>query len=278
MSRREAAVSGQFYPSDPAELSRCVEDLLAEAQVPVDFAPTGGSAPVRAYVVPHAGFVYSGPVAATAYAHLRRSGFEPTRVLLLGPSHRVPLRGLATSSASTFETPLGPMPIAQALRERLVQEGLCQVDDAPHLREHSLEVQLPFLRRVLPDAELLPVVGGETEPEAVAALLEAVWDDSQTLILLSSDLSHFLPYEEAVEMDAETATYLEALDPRALLPGRACGRVGLGGLIALARRRPLTLERLDLRNSGDTFGAKAGQRSGGEVVGYSAWAVREIVD
>ncbi|MDF1562378.1 MAG: AmmeMemoRadiSam system protein B [Deltaproteobacteria bacterium] len=265
MNLRAPAVAGTFYPADPALLAGMVDDLLAGARV-----TSGPPGPVRAYVVPHAGLVFSGPIAASAYAHLRRSGQLPGRVLLIGPSHRVALRGLAVSGADAFDTPLGSIPVDIELRERLLAAGLCVQDERPHAREHSLEVQLPFLRRILPEATLLPVVGGEAAPEAVADLFEAVWDDEDTLVLISSDLSHFLPYEEAVRIDEETALLLEALDGKALEPGRACGRVGLGGLVALARRRPLTLERLDLRNSGDTQG-----RLRAEVVGYGAWAVRD---
>lgn len=265
METRPPAVAGTFYPAAPDELGSLVDGFLADAKGASKVTP----APAHAYVVPHAGLVYSGPVAARAYAHLQQSGVRPRTVLLVGPAHRTPSSGLALSGAAAFETPLGAVAIDAERRARLVAEGLVRVDDGPHLREHCLEVQLPFLQRVVPGFEILPVLGGDASPEAVGALLEALWDDAEVLVVLSSDLSHYLPYDEARVLDGETATLLEALDPRALEPGRACGRVGLGGLVALGARRPLTLERLDLRSSGDTAGPRA------EVVGYGAWAVRD---
>ncbi len=265
METRPPAVAGTFYPADSNELGRLVDALLAQAEE----VQRAAVVPAHAYVVPHAGLVYSGPVAARAYAHLARSGARPRTVLLVGPAHRAACPGLAVSGAAAFETPLGVVAVDAERRARLVAEGLVRVDEGPHQREHCLEVQLPFLQRVVPGVRLLPVLGGDASPRAVGALLEALWDDPEVLVVFSSDLSHYLPYDEARAVDRETATLLEALDPRALEPGRACGRVGLGGLVALGTRRPLTLERLDLRSSGDTAGPRA------EVVGYGAWAVRD---
>jgi AmmeMemoRadiSam system protein B len=260
MSTRRPAVAGLFYPDDPEQLRARVETLLAG----VRSDPT--AATPKAVIAPHAGYVYSGPVAASAYALLRPLRGAVRRVVLIGPSHRVPLRGLAAPAAGGFATPLGEVVLdtdALALALALPQ---VRVGDAAHAREHSLEVQLPFLQCVLGEFALVPLVAGDASDEEVAGVLEALWGGDETRIVISSDLSHYLPYDRAREHDARTTRAIEALDPAGLDWESACGRVPIGGLLRLAQRRGLACRTLDVRNSGDTAGDRA------QVVGYGAWA------
>ena len=256
---RPPAVAGMFYPASADELIADLDRMLAEAGRP------GGPTP-KAIIVPHAGYVYSGPIAAAAYAQLRSARGRVRRVVLLGPAHRVPFRGFALPSVKAFRTPLGDIPVDRPGVDRL--RGLPQVhvlDDA-HAGEHSLEVHLPFLQRTLGDFAVLPVVVGIASGEDVATLLEALWGGPETLIVISSDLSHYYPYEQARARDARTAAAIERLDGPALDEESACGRVPIRGLLQVARRRGLICRRLDLRNSGDTAGPHD------QVVGYGAWA------
>ncbi|MEE8580213.1 MAG: AmmeMemoRadiSam system protein B, partial [Myxococcota bacterium] len=200
MSRvRKPAVAGSFYPNDPDELRGLVEAYLRAATPPADLP-----ARPKALIVPHAGYVYSGPVAATAYAALRGAAEEVRRVVLLGPSHRVVLRGLATSSADRFATPLGDVPVDREAVELAL--GLTQVHalDAAHRAEHSLEVHLPFLQVVLGEFRLVPFSVGDATPEEVAEVLTLLWGDAETLVVISTDLSHYYDYETALRLDAAT--------------------------------------------------------------------------
>jgi AmmeMemoRadiSam system protein B len=245
---RRPAVAGLFYPADAAELRREVEDLLGGARGPEGAAP-------KALIVPHAGYVYSGPVAATGYARLR--GAAVRRVVLLGPAHRYPLRGVATHGADFFETPLGRIP---------VERTSLPVLDAAHAKEHSLEVHLPFLQVVLGEFTLVPVVVGDASPDEVADALEGRWGGPETLVVVSSDLSHYHDYATARRLDRRTADAITAAEP-GLRPEQACGCHAVNGLLALARKKGLAVELLDLRSSGDTAGPRD------EVVGYGAFAV-----
>jgi AmmeMemoRadiSam system protein B len=258
---REAAVAGHFYPGDAGELRAAVENYLGEAAV------AHGPQP-KALIVPHAGYLYSGPVAATAYARLEPYREKITRVVLLGPCHRVPVTGLALSSADSFRTPLGEIPLDKALIERIDLPGVGTLDDA-HLLEHSLEVHLPFLQMLLGDFTLVPLVVGHAEPETVAAVIDATWGGPDTLIVVSSDLSHYLDYEAAKERDLATCRSIEAFDAANIGPDDACGCNPLGGLLVLAKRRGMQVETLDMRNSGDTAGPM------NRVVGYGSWMFRE---
>jgi AmmeMemoRadiSam system protein B len=254
---REPAVAGQFYTADPDELVATVAMLLDEVPARETPAP-------KALIVPHAGYMYSGPIAASAYARLRPYHDRYRRVVLLGPCHRVPTRGLAVSSADAFRTPLGDIPVdRQALAEAAVS-GI-EVHDAPHVNEHSLEVHLPFLQYVLDDFTLVPILVGDAEPELVARALDALWDGPETLIVVSSDLSHYLSYEDARKIDGVTRLAIERLDADGLDHNMACGATPVAGLLSAAHRRGLEIRTLDLRNSGDTSGDK------GAVVGYGAW-------
>jgi hypothetical protein len=259
---RPAAVAGLFYPQDPRELRDTISHLL-DAAVP---GSAGGPAP-KALIVPHAGYVYSGAVAATAYRQLRDSGASIDHVVLIGPSHRVPMRGLAMPSVDAFETPLGEIPIDANARHRLRELGLAGISDAAHAAEHSLEVQLPFLQAVIPQFELLPIATGLAPPGQVTRALEAVWNGPSTLVVVSSDLSHYHTSAEARLLDDQTKGSI--LQRRSdLSDEQACGACGINGLMEVARHKGLVVELLDQRNSGDT----AGDRS--RVVGYGSYALR----
>jgi AmmeMemoRadiSam system protein B/AmmeMemoRadiSam system protein A len=259
---REAAVAGRFYPGNARELTAAVEGYLAEAR------PTPGPVP-KAIIAPHAGYVYSGPVAATAYARLRPARGKIARVVLLGPCHRVPVLGLALSSAEAYATPLGTVPIDQAAAAAIRDLPQVQVFDDTHAFEHSLEVHLPFLQVVLGSFTLVPLVVGDASAEQVAQAIERLWGGPETLIVVSSDLSHYLTYDQARAIDAKTCRAIETLDPAAIGRDQACGRIPVSGLLTLARRRGLKVATVDVRNSGDTAGDKS------RVVGYGSWVFVE---
>ncbi len=265
---REPAVAGMFYPDDPATLRQQIRGFLAAASARETAAPTDGSAePPKAIVAPHAGTIYSGPVAATVYARLQPFAATIRRVVLLGPSHRVALQGLAASSHDRFSTPLGEMVLDQETLASLIDLPQVTVNDEPHRLEHSLEVNLPFLQEVLGDFVLVPLVVGRASPEEVAEVIDRTWGGPETLIVVSTDLSHFLDYETAQALDRETTELIEQLDVEHLSNERACGRSPLRGLLLSLRNRGRTIRCIDLRNSGDTAGAKR------EVVGYGSYVV-----
>ncbi|MGE5626026.1 MAG: AmmeMemoRadiSam system protein B [Bacillota bacterium] len=252
---RMPAVAGLFYPGDPQALRADVERLLAEN-------PAKGPVP-KALIAPHAGYIYSGPVAARAYNLLSPA---VRRVVLFGPAHRVPLRGLALPTVAAFRTPLGDVPLDLEAMHAL--DALPQVlrSDEAHRQEHSLEVHLPFLQARLGEFTLVPLVVGWASAEAVAEVLERVWGGPETAVIVSSDLSHYHPYGAAQALDEATAKRIESLG--ASLEGeQACGAYPLNGLLTVAKRRGLGIERLDLRNSGDTAGGRD------RVVGYGAWSL-----
>ena len=256
---RPAAVAGMFYPDDPAELRHTINALLANA------AAGSPSRPPKALIVPHAGYVYSGAVAASAYAQLGALRGRIRRVVLLGPAHRVWVRGLALPEADRFATPLGEVQLDREAMQRLNELPQVTRSAAAHQMEHSLEVQLPFLQQVLGDFQLLPLAVGEATADEVAVVLEQVWDGDETLIVISSDLSHFLPDAEAREADGRTVEAILALDPH-LSHEQACGATPVNGLLLAARRHGLHPMALDVRNSSDTAGDPD------RVVGYAAFA------
>ncbi|MDX1516451.1 MAG: AmmeMemoRadiSam system protein B [Woeseiaceae bacterium] len=260
---REPAVAGQFYPGTPAELTASVSALLADASAAG--AEARDLRPPKALIVPHAGYIYSGPTAAAGYAQLLpwRDTYE--RVVLIGPCHRVPVRGLATSGADAFRTPLGDV----ALDGESIAALDLPVVDSAHRYEHSLEVHLPFLQAVLGSFTLVPIVVGNTSRRAVADVLEQVWGDSETLLVISSDLSHYLDYEHARRRDRSTCDAIEHFDAAQIDHDDACGATPVGGLLLAAQRHGLEVKTLDLRNSGDTAGDKS------HVVGYGAWLFTE---
>jgi AmmeMemoRadiSam system protein B len=253
---RPAAVAGSFYPAQPKELRAAVQGLLASA---VD----GGGPVPKALIAPHAGYVYSGAVAAAAFATLRAHADACRRVMVIGPAHYLPVEGIGVPSATQFVTPLGVVPVDEATM------GLCElpfvhVADAAHAPEHALEVELPFLQSVLGRFTLVPVLVGDAAPEQVAEVLERSWD--RTLIVVSSDLSHDLSYDAAQRCDGATAAAIERGDWAALGPGDACGHLAIAGLLQAAARRNMRAQRLALCNSGDSAGSRD------RVVGYGAWA------
>lgn len=256
---RKAAVAGRFYPAEPAELSATVDALLGAA-------PPDARANLRGLIAPHAGFVYSGPVAATAYALI--AGRQISTVVLVGPSHTVAFEGVAVPSVSAFETPLGRIALDGAVLRQLLKMPTVIEADEPHAREHSLEVHLPFLQRTLkPGFLLVPLVVGDAPPHKIADILEVALDGADRLLVVSTDLSHFLGYDAARMRDAKTSEAIAARRGDALGAGDACGRLPVQGALELARRRGDSIETLDLRSSGDTAGDRA------RVVGYGSWAI-----
>ncbi len=229
-------------------------------------APGADEAP-KALIAPHAGYTYSGPIAGTAYAQLASAADCVRRVVLLGPAHRVPVRGMAVPSVDAFQTPLGPVPIDIEAVAALGELPFVEMSDAAHQEEHSIEVQLPFLQVLLSDFTIVPIVVGAAGPEEVAAVLERVWDGDETRIVISSDLSHYHDYATAKILDAETTEAIEALAPERFHQDAACGRFALAGLLKVAKRRGMRVRTLDMRNSGDTTGRRD------RVVGYGAYAL-----
>ncbi len=253
---RTAAVAGLFYPGDPEQLGSTVDALLAGKQ-PDARAP-------KALIAPHAGYVYSGPVAASAYGMLGAAAGAVRRVVILGPSHRHWFRGVALPAADAFATPLGVMRIGVAAVRALRDLPNVHISDEPHLLEHSIEVQVPFLQRINPNAEIVPILTGEATGAEVEAVIDELWGGPETLIVVSSDLSHYHPYDAARVMDLATAhAILESRDD--LLGEQACGCVGVNGLARAVRKRGLRPELFDVRNSGDTAGDKR------QVVGYGSF-------
>ena len=254
---REPAVAGCFYPSDPDTLRANVRALLEEA------TPVPGPPP-RALIVPHAGYEYSGPVAASAYAQLALHGDNITRVVLLGPAHRVPVRRLAMPGSELFRTPLGLVPVDPFIFRLLDDPGVT-MNMAAHRSEHSLDVQLPFLQLVLDRFKVVPLLVGATKPETVARVIETLWDHTGTVVIVSADLSHYMDYASARKTDRRTCRAIESLEIGDIGHTQTCGSEAVRGLLAAGRRRGLNVQTLDLRNSGDTRGPRD------RVVGYGAW-------
>jgi len=260
---RPAAVAGMFYPEDPAELATSVRYYLEEMGRNADAATM---LPVpKAIIAPHAGYIYSGFTAAAAYNRLRPARDRIKRVIMMGPCHRVAVRGLALPDANAFSTPLGDVPIDTQAIEQIIDLPQVSVFDATHQQDHALEVHLPFLQTVLDDFAIVPMIVGEARPEDVAEVLDKLWGGPETLILISSDLSHYLPYDTARRVDEATRQAIENLDAHALGDEQACGRHSIRGLLSLAKAKGLKPITVDIRNSGDTAGSRD------HVVGYGAW-------
>jgi len=232
-------------------------------------AASGAGPAPKALIVPHAGYMFSGPIAASGYARLAPARERIKRVVLVGPSHRVAFEGLATVSVSAFATPLGPVPVDAAGLGQLASLPQVSVNDKAHAHEHALEVQLPFLQTVLGDFALVPLVVWQAEPEAISQVLEAVWGGPETCIIISSDLSHYYAPAVAEQLDKATAAAIEALSPEGISEDGACGRWPICGLLQAARRRGLRARTVDLRNSGETGGPRE------RVVGYGAFVFEE---
>ncbi len=254
---RAPAVAGLFYPGEAHELRMMIRSFLKETK-------TVGQVP-KAIIVPHAGYIYSGSVAAHVYARLIPASETIHKIVLLGPSHRIPVRGLAASRMTHFITPLGPIPVDQPAIETIIALPQVSIVEQAHEQEHSLEVQLPFLQQVLSDFSIIPLVVGDASFDQVGEVLDKLWGGEETLIVISSDLSHYHDYETAQRMDQLTSQAIENLSPEEIDYEQACGRIPVNGLLHVARRRGLHAQTVDLRNSGDTAGSKS------QVVGYGAY-------
>ncbi|MGV0949558.1 MAG: AmmeMemoRadiSam system protein B [Azonexus sp.] len=258
---RPPAVAGMFYPGSPIDLSATVDQLLAEAPAATTLQP-------KALIVPHAGYIYSGSTAAMAYATLAPWHATIRRVILLGPTHRVAVDGLAAPKSGAFATPLGNIALDAAAIAQLAELPQIVFSDHAHAQEHSLEVHLPFLQRVLDDFTLVPLAVGHATPRDVAEVLDLLWGGPETLIVISSDLSHFLPYAAANQVDRDTCQHILQLDTD-IRPEQACGAYPINGLLLAAHQRGLVPQLIHHCNSGDTAGDK--QR----VVGYAAFSFTE---
>jgi MEMO1 family protein len=255
---RRPAVAGSFYSAQPDRLRRQVVDLLADAGTALKIAP-------KALIAPHAGYTYSGSTAAAAFATLSGSAQTFARIVLIGPAHYIAIRGVAIPTADAFETPLGRVALDHDGLNAITDLPLVLRNDAAHAPEHALEVELPFLQTVLPSFTLLPLVVGDATAHEVAQVLARLWSGPETLLVISSDLSHYHPYETARGLDAATAGAIENGDWAGLGPGQACGYLPIAGLLIEANRHKLKAQRLSLCNSGDTAGSRH------QVVGYGAW-------
>jgi AmmeMemoRadiSam system protein B len=273
---RPPAVAGMFYPDERQALETMVKEFLNQARKnnPAESDPARCSAPgmPRALIAPHAGYVYSGPIAASAYVRLEPLRGKIDRVVLIGPSHRVALSGLATSSADAFDTPMGAVTLDKQAIGAILELPTVHVIDEAHEREHSLEVHLPFLIDVLGHGtfKLVPLAMGDVLAQQVAQVIQSLWSP-RTLVIVSSDLSHFHDYETANRMDQATSHAIETLHPHEINRDQACGRVAIQGLLEVAQQRGLNATMIDQRNSADTGGRSQGQAAKKEVVGYGAY-------
>jgi AmmeMemoRadiSam system protein B len=251
--------AGSFYPGSAENLRRTVSGLLASAQ-------SSERPDLSGIIVPHAGYVYSGSVAARAFARVPVAKNRFHRCVIVGPSHFVPFNGIAAPSHAGFATPLGELPVDTDAVKALATETRVVIDDAPHERDHAIEVELPFLQAIFGNLPIIPLLFGITSARAVAAAIAEVWTD-KTLLVVSSDLSHYEDYEAARSHDMRTAEAIEAFDEGAIGPADACGHLAIRGALIEAKRRGLAIERVALCNSGDTAGDKQ------SVVGYGAWDI-----
>ena len=263
MQVRPAAVAGSFYPLLTSKLVPMIKGYVKAAEV----KQGEGNSP-KAVIAPHAGYIYSGPTAAFSFARLATEASLIRRIVLLGPAHRVPVKGMALPGVEGFETPLGVVPVDEGLVSRVSSQSQVSVTAPAHAAEHSLEVELPFLQVALGEFSLLPLLVGDTTPNEVAEVLDRVWGGVETRIVISTDLSHYHGYSFARHIDQQTADQIVDLQA-AISPRQACGAAAVNGFLVAARRRGLSSELLDLRNSGDTAGDKA------QVVGYGAFAFHE---
>lgn len=260
-SIRPPAVAGMFYPAERKPLADMVNTFLREAHCEDNPAAS------KAIIAPHAGYLYSGPIAGSAYARLAKAHTTIRRVVLLGPAHRAPVRGLVAPEALTFAMPAGDVPVDHEAIDSLRDLSQVSRSDEAHAQEHGLEVHLPFLQTLFDDFRIVPFVVGDATPEEVAEVIERLWGGPETLIVISSDLSHYHDYETARRMDEATSKAIEDLRPEDIGREHACGRIPIQGLLLVARRKGLAARILDLRNSGDTAGPRE------QVVGYGAYAI-----
>lgn len=253
---RYPAVAGQFYPGEARRLKEAVDKYLSDSSIESEKPP-------KAIVAPHAGYIYSGPIAGTAFKYLSTTNGNVRKVVLIGPAHTAATRGLAASAARAFATPLGNVPVDRQSIKAIESLEQVEVYERAHSQEHCLEVQLPFLQRIFSDFEIVPLVVGEATTDEVAEVLDRLWGGDETVVVISSDLSHYHDYATARRLDRQTSDNIEDLQP--VLEGQACGRRAINGLLQLAKRRKMKVKTVDLRNSGDTAGPRD------RVVGYGAY-------
>ncbi len=265
VSHRNAAVAGQFYSNDPVTLQLDINQYLNNASNISNSLFTVS----KAYIVPHAGYIYSGDIAASAYYQLKTRSKIITTVILLGPAHQVPFKGIAYSCANYFNTPLGSISVNKSLINKIKHLNYIVCNDEAHEQEHSLEVQLPFLQTVLNNFTIVPLVIGDSNSQEVATLLEQLWGNEETIIIISSDLSHFNTYEVAQKLDKNTSKAISLLQPEKIHYKHACGSTPVNGLLEIAKKKKLKVSILDVRNSGDTAGDKS------RVVGYGSYSFSE---
>ena len=259
MSVRNTAVAGTFYPKEPNELQANLNALLQSARTVKPYP--------KAIIVPHAGYIYSGPIAANAYSSFYKQKPMINRIVLMGPAHRVAFRGIAASSADYFASPIGNIAVDHNTLRPIIEKGFVQYFDLAHEQEHCLEVQLPFLQAIFnQNFEIIPLLAGDTDPSHVAKVLRLLWGGNETLIVISSDLSHYHDYESAKVIDQRTSKSIEELHGEQLDYDSACGRLPIQGLLEVAKELKMQCKTLDLRNSGDTSGPHD------RVVGYGAFS------
>ena len=256
---RLPAVAGTFYPENPHLLHQMLNEYLNDAEAAAKVP--------KVIIAPHAGYIYSGHIAATAYARLKKASDSITRVVIIGPSHRVTFSGLAVSKAQSFITPLGFVAVDQKAVATIAKLDFVNYLEEPHTYEHSIEVHLPFLQEMLDDFKIVPIVAGEATPDQVSQVIDMLWGSDETLIVISSDLSHYHEYASAKRLDKATSELIEQLQYEKISSNAACGQVPLNGLLKVARERSLSIKTIDLRNSGDTAGDK------NSVVGYGTYVI-----
>ena len=257
---RQPAVAGTFYPDDSVELETVIKNFIANNQ-------KTGPVP-KAIIAPHAGYIYSAPVAASVYSIFQNASNDIRKIVIFGPAHRLPFDGLAIPSVEQFATPLGTIALDTMSLKTLEDNQLAIVLDKAHEYEHCLEVQLPFLQTLFDSFTLTPVLVGHCDASRVEQALELLWGDQQTLIIISSDLSHYHSYEDAKVLDQRATLAIEQLDSDTLDANLACGSIAINGLLKVAKKHRLKAETIDVRNSGDTAGPQE------QVVGYGAYAFR----
>jgi MEMO1 family protein len=256
---RLPAVAGTFYPENPQQLHQMLDEYLNDAEATAKVP--------KVIIAPHAGYIYSGHVAASAYARLKKASDRINRVVIIGPSHRVAFSGLALSKAQSFITPLGFVAVDQQALASIAKLDYVHYFEEAHANEHSLEVHLPFLQEMLDDFKIVPILTGDATPEQVSGVIDRLWGGDETLIVISSDLSHYHEYAQAKQLDKATSQLIELLQYEQLGSDAACGQVPINGLLKLAREKSLVIKTIDLRNSGDAAGDKR------SVVGYGAYVI-----
>ncbi len=255
---RQPSVANQFYPANVLEL---------EAQIDQYLSVDATTAIPKAIIVPHAGYIYSGGIAGQVFSNIIKVADQIKRVVLFGPAHRWGFRGVASSDVDYFLTPLGSIPVDKALQQFAVEEAGVLLEERAFDGEHCLEVQLPFLQKTLNDFKILPLIIGDCESDKVVSLMEALWGEEDTLIVISSDLSHFLDYDHCVAKDRRTADAINEKKYQTLDYHDACGRTGVKAVLKIAQEKQLTVEEVAICNSGDTAGNKE------RVVGYGGWLI-----